>query len=132
MYSEDSFKQAVAEYIDYDHTTGKYDESKAEKIARRFSASKSTIERWAKGSTSPHPIIGEVVVKYILDETFKQTVGEYIEYDSTSGAYNEGKKRELADEFECIPGTVVRWASGASNPHPGIKALIIKYIRSKI
>lgn len=59
---------------------------------------------------------------------FKEMVVEYIDYNPTSGTYNKDKMRELAGKFECIPGTVVRWASGVANPHPLVKELIIKYI----
>lgn len=64
-------------------------------------------------------------------EDFKKVVAEYIDYNYSSGGYNKDKALELADEFECTPGAVVRWASGVANPHPRIKQIIIEYIRKR-
>lgn len=51
--------------------------------------------------------------------TFSMLVSEYLMHHS---------HRELADYVECIPSTVLRWASGTATPMRGVQKMIIKHI----
>ena len=62
---------------------------------------------------------------------FKEVVAEYIEYDPASSTYNKDKALDLAGHFESMKSTPIRWASGASSPHPKIKEIVIKYIQKQ-
>ena len=62
---------------------------------------------------------------------FKVLVAKFIDYKPSSGKYDENKMRELTDEFETTPSTVIRWIAGKANPHESIKKLVIRYIQDK-
>lgn len=126
-----NFKEVVAGYIDYDHFLGTYKWSKALELAAKFNCDRATVIYWAAGASDPEPDLKKDVINYILKEILTAAVADYISYNSVSGAFNHDKMRELADEFECIPGTVVQWASGAANANPRIKLQIIEYIRKQ-
>ncbi len=59
------FKAVVAEYIEYDHASGAYNKDKALDLAGYFESMKSTPVRWASGVSSPHPLVKELIIKYI-------------------------------------------------------------------
>lgn len=127
----EEFKKAVAGYVEYNLVSGKYNESKVEKVAARFDAPKSAVVHWARGSRSPHPSIQQSVLEYIRDENFKEVVVEYVGYDHASGVCNKEKLRELAGKFGIMPSTLRRWATGESTPHEGVKRAVIGYIRKQ-
>lgn len=64
----------------------------------------------------------------MVTEEFKKAVAGYIEYDPSSGKYNEDKVLELARKCRCARSTVTRWAHGHSGPGPNVREAIIKYI----
>lgn len=50
---------------------------------------------------------------------FSELVSEYLKHHTN---------RELANEFECAPATVTRWASGVSKPLPGMQKIVTDHI----
>jgi hypothetical protein len=41
-------------------------------------------------------------------------------------------RRALAKEFQVADSTVDRWRNGTARPHPGIKRLVVGYLRQKL
>lgn len=54
------------------------------------------------------------------DPEFQQLVARYLEHHTT---------REFADEFECIPATVKRYALGLASPMPRVREEMKRYIK---
>jgi hypothetical protein len=50
------------------------------------------------------------------DKTFAEVVSEAVKL------YGH---RKIADEFECIPSTVLRWAAGIAKPREGMQKVVI-------
>jgi len=127
MDSEE-FKKLVAEYMGYDASSGKYNEEKMLDLARRFGAPKFTVVRWATVA-GPHRHLKPVVIEYVLDQSFKEAIVQYIGYDISSSNYDKDKARKLAGEFEVAESTVIRWIKSTARPHSLIKQQVINYIR---
>ncbi len=62
------FKEAVAEYIQWDPATGKFNEEKLSDLANKCRCARSTVTRWAAGHSGPGPNVREFIIKYILEQ----------------------------------------------------------------
>lgn len=59
---------------------------------------------------------------------FKEVVAKYIDYNSSTVAWDDEKVKELCIVFDVSKATVVKWASCPVNPAEVVKEDVVEFI----